>query len=521
MTSSENLSSYDDVPYPSLPIRRTHPSQLAALGRLFGLDAPAPRRCRVLELGCASGGNLLPMAADLPDSSFLGIDASARQVEDGQAAVRAAGLSNLEIRQLDLAEFPADAGEFDYIVCHGVYSWAPARVQEQILNIGRRHLHPQGVLYVSYNTYPGWRLRGVVRDMMRYHVRRFPDAPTKIAQSRLLLDFLVNMAAPPSEAYRQLLRDEAAILSRFGDAYLFHEHLEDENEPLYFYQFAERVAAAGLQYLGDAEFSTMVAANFGPEIAALLHDAPRLVQEQYLDFLRNRTFRSSLCCQAERSLNLTADARRLDGCDVSLEERLEFPPQWLQAEEPMVCRTAHEQVAVASGLTKAVLSVLSECWPGSVSYRELIERACSEADAAGRPLVNDEPHRRRLAEDLLTLFSRRLLRLSVDAPCCVRKIGPHPRATAAARWQATGPDGVTNRRHEHLNLNDLNRFVLARLDGRHDRNSLIGELREAFASGQFQASRDGQPVTNLGEAELGRIADHALNDLAENALLIA
>lgn len=520
MQSNGNPTSYDAVPYPSLPIRRTHPSQLAALARLFGLDAPSPSRCRVLELGCASGGNLLPMAADLPEARFLGIDASARQVEEGQAAVRAAGIGNLEIRQLDLAEFPADAGEFDYILCHGVYSWAPAPIQEQILKIGRRHLHPQGVLYVSYNTYPGWRLRGVVRDMMRYHVRRFQDPATKIAQSRLLLDFLVNMAAPPSEAYRQLLRDEAAILSRFGDAYLFHEHLEDDNEPLYFHQFAERAAAAGLQYLADADFSTMVTANFGREIASLLEDAPRLVQEQYMDFLRNRTFRSSLCCHAERSLDLKIDAMRLAGCEMALEDRLELPPQFMETEGPAVCRTPHEQVTVAAAPTKAALSVLDELWPASVPFRQLLEQARRKSEAAGRPWPDDEPHRRRVADDLLTLLSRRLLRIQLEGPCCTRTISDRPEATAAARWQATGAGGVTNRRHEHLKLNDLNRCLLARLDGRHDRQALLEVLREAVAQGKFEVSRDGRPLAQLDDATLARIVDHSLNDLAENALLI-
>lgn len=518
MESQENPSSYDAVPYPSLPIRRAHPSQLAALARLFGLDSPAPSRCRVLELGCASGGNLLPMAADLPTSSFLGIDASAKQVEEGQAAVRAVGLNNIEIRQLDLAEFPADAGTFDYILCHGVYSWVPARIQEQILNLARRHLHPQGVLYVSYNTYPGWHLRGVVRDMMRYHVRRFQDSTTKVAQSRLLLEFLVGMTTSPSEAYRQLLRDEAAILSRYGDAYLFHEHLEDDNEPLYFHQFADRAAAAGLQYLADADFSTMVTANFGREIAALLHDAPRLVQEQYMDFLRNRTFRSSLCCHAERSLDLTVDAMRLAGCDVSLEERLQIPSDWLEKDGPNVCRTQHEEITVVAAPTKAALAALNECWPGCLSFRELVEQAQLKA-AAGRQQTDDESQRRRLAEDLLTLLSRRLLRASIDAPRCVRTISQYPQATAVARWQATRTDGVTNRRHEHLKLNDLNRCLLARLDGRHDRKALIEALREAIAAGKFEVSRDGQPLASIDENTLGRITDHALNELAENALL--
>src|SRR5262245_28858455 len=127
MPTAEHTA-YDDVPYPSLPSRRTHPAHLAAIGRLRGLAPPPVRRCRVLELGCAAGGNLLPMAADLPDSTFVGVDVSARQVEAGQRALGQLGLTNIELRRLNLLEAGDELGTFDYILCHGVYSWVPRPV---------------------------------------------------------------------------------------------------------------------------------------------------------------------------------------------------------------------------------------------------------------------------------------------------------------------------------------------------------------------------------------------------------
>jgi methyltransferase-like protein/ubiquinone/menaquinone biosynthesis C-methylase UbiE len=514
------MTSYDAVPYPSLPVRRTHVSQLAAMARLFGLESPAPRCCRVLELGCASGGNLLPMAADLPESSFLGIDASAAQVAEGQAHVQAAGLRNIEIRHLDLMRFPADSPQFDYILCHGVYSWVPPPIQEQILAIARRHLHADGVFYVSYNTYPGWHMRGVVRDMMRYHVRRFDDPRTKIIQSRLLLDFLVNSAAGSSEAYRQVLRDEAAILAGQGDAYLFHEHLEDDNEPLYFHQFTDRAAAAGLQYLADADFSTMLSANFGQEIAVLLKDAPRLAREQYLDFLRNRTFRCSLLCHAERALADTT-AVGLTTCDLALEERLEMPPAPLENDAPLICHSRHEELTAVAPLTKAALAALNEVWPACLSYDELLRAAEVKLATTGRQIADDDKYRRRLADDLVTMLSRRLLRISFEGPSCRSAPSDCAQATSLARWQATRTDGVTNRRHEHVLLNQVIREVLQHLDGRHDRPALIEMLRQAAQQGDFEIRRDGQPLQDIDDATLGRLVDHALNELAEKALLIA
>ena len=72
-------------------------------------------------------------------------------------------------------------GTFDYILCHGVYSWVPAPVREKILEILDRNLSPDGIGYISYNTYPGWHTRGMIRAMLAYHVRRF-EQPRVLAQ---------------------------------------------------------------------------------------------------------------------------------------------------------------------------------------------------------------------------------------------------------------------------------------------------------------------------------------------------
>ncbi len=72
-----NVDPHDDPPYPELCHSWTHPSRLAAIATLSGMRPAPPERCRVLELGCASGGNLVPMAYGLPGSTFVGVDISA------------------------------------------------------------------------------------------------------------------------------------------------------------------------------------------------------------------------------------------------------------------------------------------------------------------------------------------------------------------------------------------------------------------------------------------------------------
>ena len=137
------------------------------------------KRCRVLELGCASGDNLIPMAIELPNARFVGIDLSERQIEQGRQSVAALGLANIDLRRVNIANVDASWGTFDYILCHGIYSWVPAPIREKLLAICRENLAPTGIAFVSYNTLPGWHMRGMIRDMMVYHSSQFQGAGTR------------------------------------------------------------------------------------------------------------------------------------------------------------------------------------------------------------------------------------------------------------------------------------------------------------------------------------------------------
>src|SRR5882724_10264931 len=128
-------SSYDAVPYDDRVFYRTHPDVLATIAVLHGLDPAPVERCRVLEIGCAVGGNLLPMALGLPDAELVGIDLSPSQIATGREVVRSLALRNVRLEAMSVTDVGPSLGEFDYIVCHGVYSWVPPIVQDAILSV--------------------------------------------------------------------------------------------------------------------------------------------------------------------------------------------------------------------------------------------------------------------------------------------------------------------------------------------------------------------------------------------------
>src|SRR5260221_4442716 len=97
-------TSYDSVIYPSSTHPQTHPDRLAVIGSLFGLEPAPVNRCRVLELGCGNGTNLVPMAWGLPQSEFVGIDLAALPIARGQRMFSELGLKNVQLVQADLLQ---------------------------------------------------------------------------------------------------------------------------------------------------------------------------------------------------------------------------------------------------------------------------------------------------------------------------------------------------------------------------------------------------------------------------------
>jgi SAM-dependent methyltransferase len=174
------MNTYDAVPYPGYTYTQTHPDRLATIATLFGMTPAPVASCRVLELGCGDGGNLIPMAFSLPGSEFVGVDLAPSTIKVGADKAARLGLTNISLRPLDILDFDLSFGEFDYIIAHGVYSWVPHEVREKVLAICRTHLAPQGVAYISYNAFPGGHIRQMMREMMQYHTRDILDPQERI-----------------------------------------------------------------------------------------------------------------------------------------------------------------------------------------------------------------------------------------------------------------------------------------------------------------------------------------------------
>jgi methyltransferase-like protein/SAM-dependent methyltransferase len=481
--STSAATTYDDLPYSNNPFFYTHPDNLAVLPTLLGMTPAPVEGCRVLELGCGLGGNLLPLAELLPEARFVGIDLSARQIEAGQEMIQALGLRNIELKAQSITDVDKGLGEFDYIICHGVFSWVPPPIQEAILNVCQQNLAPQGIAYVSYNTYPGWHFRGMVRDMMRFHVQQFDGPQEKIQQARALMGFLVG-AVSKMKIYGDFLIIEQEMLAKHSDTYLFHEYLEEVNQPLYFHEFAERAAARGLQYVGEAT-PDILPQNLGPEVLPMLHQlAPDLVHaEQYLDFLRNRIFRRSLLCHQQVQLRRPVSETVMQSLRVSTLINPTSEPA-ADADRPgSTFRTLQgASLTTNNPFLAAALQILADCFPCSLPFAELWQATLTRVRRDGVPTETD-PAPSVLAQPLLQCFLSDMVELHVWEPPLVLQPGPQPLASRLSRLQSKESDGMTSLRHRKMRMEDLDRFVLAHLDGTRDTQALIRILTEAAVNG--------------------------------------
>lgn len=502
---------YDEVPYVSSAYHASAPEHLHAVTHLFGLDAPPPAHARVLELGCAAGGNLIPFAVRHPDAHCVGVDLSPVQIEAGRQAVETMGLRNVRLVQGSLSELGAELGTFDYIVCHGVYSWVPDEVRAAILRVCAQRLSPGGVAYVSYNTYPGWKAKEIVRDAMLLRGAERATAAERLAYARGMIEFLHEQATQGS-VLSSIMNEHIDMIRSGKDYYLSHEYMELCNAPCYFRDFVAASRQHGLEYLGDATVATMFASNHGAAPAtALLNECggDQVLLEQLMDFLGNRTFRQTLLVHGSRSAGIRyqLDEARLR----SLHVAGWYAPK--EAGEGASEEWTHPRggtVRTASPLSRGVIERLNAAWPATVPVAALVDGLAAADATQVLGLVSN-----------LVIGNAVLFQCEPVAPAALSDrpvVRPEVRALA-------GNPGTTvalfNEWHESMHPGPLEGFLLSRLDGSADRAALVSAVVRAVGEDMLTVTRDGKPLQDADElaAAIPPLVDGALRWLALSSML--
>lgn len=452
----DTLQSYDELPYDRLPFPETEPDFLAALARLHGFAAADARAARVLELGCAQGGNLIPMAARYPQSVFVGIDLSRVQIEEGQAFIARAELDNIALLHGDIAALPDDLGEFDCIIAHGVYSWVPDGVRAALLAACRRLLKPQGIAYVSFNVAAGWQRYGRIRQLLLER-----DKPGLGPMQRVELARSVLAATAFAD---ESLQKEADYLRKASASYVFHEYLSEINQAFSFTQFAADAADHGLRYLGEAgPRRARVALENDWGLSAEARHERWLGAEAGLDEALDTRFRRALLVRDDAAMPQPQRAELLKALAFSAELTSDDELDFAEAGEQHFSTSAGECLPVSHPLLKAFLVLLASSYPQVTAYEEAAAGALQLAREYGYRGEADGV----FLEALLDFAQMQGVRLHVLIPARCEASADLPRASALACVQAATPGWpVTNIFHLALDIDEWGRRLLASMDGK-------------------------------------------------------
>jgi len=249
---------FDEFPYLALPIEWTAPERLALASMFHGGPRTSPLTARVLELGCANGANLLPMAWYRRDASFVGIDGSARQVETAQQCCEQLKLDNIRFIHADFKSASEILeGQFDFIIVHGVVSWVTDQVRQALFKLCKQRLAPGGLLYLNYNSRPGWNIRGLVRQFLLEHTADAGDLQARAEMCRELSARIIGPLSDISHNYTQLMAGEFHLVGRSHPAYIAHEYLAPENVAWWRSEFIRMIRQHDFDYVADADFNSV------------------------------------------------------------------------------------------------------------------------------------------------------------------------------------------------------------------------------------------------------------------------
>jgi SAM-dependent methyltransferase len=424
------------------------------------------------------------LAATFPEARFVGLDIDARAIAAASGLAGELGLDNVRFLPLDVERgLEALKNErFDYAVAHGVYSWVTERARDALLELFGGVLSEQGVAYVSYNAYPGFHVRELLRDMLRCHVADAASARDAVQRARELSQALLEAPVFDGAASPELLRHELAALAAATDQRLAYDDLY-ETSGFWLKDVAEHASRHGLRFVCDAASDLELAPYAGRASAVLSELAGDALQSAaYQDLLTLRRFNRSLFCRAERSASPVPEASQLRQLFVACPPRSPLP----QGQDLWTLPgTDGRSIALREPTLRAALLRVAQRWPEAMPVDEL--------DPAG-----GEPG---FLGALLRLYEAGAVWLASAPATCVPLVSARPLASVYARACARGDLPIASQYHEQVDVPPRQRRLLALLDGSRDHSALLRELELPDQRG------------SRGELE------QLLRELSQNALL--
>ena len=335
--------------------------------------------------------------------SWSGTDFNPAQAGFARELASASG-SGAQLFDESFAEFSSrDLPEFDYIGLHGIWSWISDENRAVIVDFIRRKLKVGGVLYISYNTLPGWGAFAPMRHLMTEHAEVIGSAGRGIV-SRIndAIDFTDRLLAtnPLYARANPQIAERINKLKEHNRHYLAHEYFNRDWHPMHFADMAQWLEPAKVQFACSAHTTEHLdAINLSPDQQKFIADIPDLMFRQTVrDFMVNQQFRKDYWVKG---------ARRLSA----------FEQRTLLEDTRVVLTTPRADVPMK------ITTTLGEATLSEAVYTPILDALASHDSKTLRELQTPEINLGRLVEASLVLMGAGHLALAQDA-ATIKKVTP-------------------------------------------------------------------------------------------------
>lgn len=481
------MSKYNDVPYKSSAFWFTHPRYLEHYAQLWGFQAKPADNCRVLDVGCASGGNIIPMAAYLPNSSFVGVDLADKQIAAGQQVLDELALKNIELKAMSILDLPEDTEPFDYIIAHGFIAWVPEDVRHATLSLLRRLLSPQGLLLVSYNTLPGWSVPRMVAEISRRETSTLKAPEQKREHSLAVLNMMCESLGRVKHPIVPLIQSQMQTIQEKDLSYFYHDHLSSENRPYYFRDFVEFAASKELQYFVDVDFTSYdFHYHVTPEQRAFYKSLPNLeMQEQYRDYMSMNPFRISLLVRDDvtlkRQINESVIYQSAIISNVRIQSEIEINgPSDVIDDHPLIMQgqvSFTEQNHIGA---LALLLMSHDHRDQPITFDGLIKKLDQSLQTDSAETIEKV-----LKDNVMRYLMSGYWTIQSPVIPATQPAAEKPEVHAYTRMLAAASTELCNVLHRPIEVTAFTQFLVQRMDGSRSPDELVDEVIEAYQAGDL------------------------------------
>ncbi|WP_426956435.1 class I SAM-dependent methyltransferase [Muricoccus radiodurans] len=302
-----------DAPYTVSYHPTQVPSHMALAAAINGVDWQPRERMTVADIGCGRGYVIAALAASNPGWNCIGLDYNPGQIAEAMDFAEEAGLDNLGFVEADLAAMSDSDMDslpmLDVAMLHGVWTWVADPVRAGIVRLLSRRLKPGGVVYISYNSLPGFGQDAALQRLLRLGASLAPrgDSVERVLHALPLVKEL-QATNPKMLANTYMLKRLVQEGPPPNPPYLAHEFMTEHWRPVFQADLAEALAPARLDYIGSSTLVENIPDMFlEPAQRAIWDRMPEgSPQELVKDLCIERPFRRDIYMRGMRKIDRRA-----------------------------------------------------------------------------------------------------------------------------------------------------------------------------------------------------------------------